>query len=286
MSHGLRSGLTAEEVLASKRDRRPIHTDMSFKRVSECQKQIRTDEAHQHDHCARCLLSLEPNKSQFGHGYLDRRNMPVVSAHRTVIVVSLENYNPRGSLVRADTCVFGLGELDSLGDNKSIATMIEEMTLPKSLLYYTLKLNPEHIQSNWGEIEIKHNLPLPYRSISEKERSRITDWVSELRGHPQVSKMNHRNLHSEWDHNQLLLFLLGIGNSEYEASLMLQHRHWRNSGVTTDSARIIATENGKNLAPYSASPQLRRILKIAGDELVMPFGSWDDGKKFLWREYP
>lgn len=285
MSTALRSGLTAEEVFASKRDRHPRHTNMSFKRISECQKHIVTSEGHLHVNCARCLMSLEKHKSKFGHGYLDRRNLPVISAYQTVILVSLEK-NPRGFILGADICVFGLSELDGLRDNQSIASMIEEMTLPEALIFHTLKLNPAHIQSNSYEFEIKHNLPLPYRSISDKERSRITDWVSELRGHPRASKQDHINLDSEWQHNQSFMFLLGIGHSEDEASLMLQYKPWGNFRFTPNLAGIIATQNGKKEAPYSASPQLRRTSKIAGDELVMPFGSWDEGKRFLWREYP
>lgn len=282
MNAALRSGMTAEEVFASKRDRRPRHTDMSFKRISECQKHIVKAEGHLHEHCVRCILSLERHKSQFGHGYLDRRNLPVISAHQTVILVSLENNNPARSIVRADICVFGLGELDGIRDNHSIASMIEEMTLPESLIFHTIKSNPEHSQCYPDEI--KCNLPLPYRSISDKEILRITDWVLELRGHARASRQDI--LFSEWEHNQSFMFLLSIGHSEDEASLMLQHKPWGNYQTTSDLARLIARQHGTKQTPYLPSAPLRRTSKIAGDELVIHFGSWEEGRRFLRRQYP
>ncbi|CAI7636422.1 unnamed protein product [Penicillium glandicola] len=286
MRAALQSGMTAEEVFASKRDRNPRHTDMSFKRISECQKNIVKVEGHLHEHCARCILSLERHKSQFGHGFLDRRNPPVISAYKTVILVSLENNNPASFIACADICVFGLGELDCARDNHSIASMIEEMTLPKSLIFHTIKSNPEHFQCYPDEI--KCNLPLPYRSISVKERLRITDWVLELRGHVRASSqdMDMDILSSEWKQNQSFLFLLSIGHSEYEASLMLEHKPWGNYQNTSDLARIIARQNGIKETPYFPSTQLRRTSKIAGDELVIHFGSWEEGTRYLWRQYP
>ncbi|KAJ5189060.1 hypothetical protein N7491_005384 [Penicillium cf. griseofulvum] len=282
MRAALRNGMTAEEVFASKRDRRPRHTDMSFKRISECQKHIVQAEGHLHEHCARCILSLEPHKSQFGHGYLDRRNLPVISTYKTVLLVSLEDRNPSGSIVCADICVFGLGELDGIRDNHSIASMIEEMTLPESLIFHTLKSNPEHSQCYPDEI--KRNLPLPYRSISDNERLRITDWVLELRGHAPASIQDIP--WSEWKQNQNFMFLLSIGHSEAEASLMLQHKPWGNFQATSDLARLIATQNGTKQTPYLPNAQLRRTSKIAGDELVVHFGSWEEGTRYLWRQYP
>lgn len=274
--------MTAEEVFASKRDRRPRHTDMSFKRISECQKHIVNAEGHLHEHCARCTLSLERHKSQFGHGFLDRRHIPVISAHKTVILVSLENDNPARSIVRADICVFGLGELDGIRDNHSIASMIEKMTLPESLIFHTIKSNPEHFQCYPDDI--KRNLPLPYRSISDKERLRITDWVLELRGHVRASRQDI--LSFEWEHNQSFMFLLSIGHSEDEASLMLQYKPWGNYKTMSDLARLIARQYGKKQTPYLPSAPSRRTSKIAGDELVIDFGSWEEGTRFLWQKYP
>lgn len=283
MSAALQSGMTAEEAFASKRDKHPRHTDMSFKRISESQKQIVKAEGHLHEHCARCILSHERHKSQFGHGYLDRRNLPKISAYQTVLIVSLENIYPRESITCADICVFGLGELDGLRDNHSIASMIEEMTLPEALIFHTIKSNPENLQS-YSDV-IKHNLPLSYRSISDEERSRITDWVFELRGHPRASTQH--TLHSEWEHNQSFMVLLSIGHSEGEASLMLQHKPWGQFPETGyNLARIIATQNGQKETSYLPSSQSRRTSKIAGDELVTRFGSWEEGRRFLWRQYP
>ncbi|WP_249872929.1 hypothetical protein, partial [Oceanobacillus saliphilus] len=50
--------------------------------------------------------------------------------------------------------------------------------------------------------------------------------------------------------------------------------------------RLIARQNGTKQTPYLPSAQLRRTSKIAGDELVIHFGSWEEGRRFLWRQYP
>jgi hypothetical protein len=148
----------------------------------------------------------------------------MISAYQKVLLVSLENNYQPEFIVRADICVFGFGELDGLRDNHSIALMIEEMTLPEPLIFHTIKSNIEHFQSSADLM--KHNLRLLYRSIFDEEIPRITDWVFELRGYPRASARNIP--HSEWEHDQNFMFLLSIGHSEKEASLMLQHKPWSN----------------------------------------------------------
>lgn len=75
---------------------------------------------------------------------MDRRNLPIISAYKTVILVLLENNNPPKSFIGADIYIFGLGELSSIRDNHSITLMIKEITLPKSLIFHTIKSNPKH----------------------------------------------------------------------------------------------------------------------------------------------
>lgn len=281
------SGMTADDVVALKRDRNPRHTDMSFKRISECRNQIMKFEAHSQDHCVRCRLSLERRKSPLGHGYLDTRNQPVVSGYQTVILVSLRadgTHGHTGHTGHPDICVFGLSELNELQDNQSFAAMIEEMTLPESLIFHTIQFTPDHVQDS--EDTFEHNLALPYRSITNQERSQITDWVLELRGHPQASKQNTRNFRAEWRHSQDLMFLLSVGHSEKEAWLLLKHKPWANFRSWSNLPSILAESNGKKVPRYWDNPHWRRKSTIAGDELVVPFATWEEGRDFLCREYP
>lgn len=280
-------GMTINDVLNHKRqrgERRPKHEDLSFKRISECQKQITIAEAHDSDHCARCLLSQEQNISSFGHGYLDHQNEPMMSSQQTIIVASLKANETRRMSGEPDTCVFGLNELSQLKNNASFAIMIEEMSRLRSFIFHTIQFDPGYSAATYDEV--KYNLPLPYRLISRQERSRITDWVRELQDYSPDSTQKILDYSKDWDYNQRFLFLLSMGHSKEEAFLLLEHKLWPNHSRYCTMASVINDVNKRKVSQDQNSFLLRKKLKIAGDQLVSGFASCEAARDLLHQEYP
>ncbi|KAJ6020763.1 hypothetical protein N7540_006267 [Penicillium herquei] len=277
-----KAGLTPNEAIKMGQ---PKHNDMLFKRVSECQKRITETQSHVDEHCARCLLSPEQDMSKLGHGYLDQRNEPEVSIHNTVLVASTKAADGSDfkSLDEADICVFGLTELSELGESDLFATMIEGMARPDSLIFHTIQFSPR--DSRASDCDIKYNLPLPYRLPTQNERSRIASWVRELWGSPPELKDGSLRYSSEWKNSREFMFLLRIGHSEEEASLLLTHKPWPSNLNGRNTIEIIKVINKKNIYRHDYST-LRKKSRIAGDNIVRRFASWENGRDFLNGEYP
>ncbi|KAE8339452.1 hypothetical protein BDV24DRAFT_135985 [Aspergillus arachidicola] len=271
MQAALRQGYTADEVFAMRRDESPRHGNMSWKRNSKQLTHIIEEECHTHDTCERCRRSLGTNLSPFGHGYLDTRNQPVLSAYGTVLVVSVcdisMSYKP-------EACVFALKSMGDLKDNMALSLMVEDLMQSK-LVYHTTKCGVSDIKSNEG---VKYNLPLPYRQIAQEDETLLMNWIRELRDEdhssPQPSQEKVNNI-------QKVIYYLSLGHLEHEAQALVQQNY--RFSTFNDMVSQVRQENWKH--NYDQISPHRKV-KLCGNDLTPRFTTWDDGKAFLRQHYP
>lgn len=97
--------------------------------------------------------------------------------------------------------------------------MIEDL-LQLGLIYHTI------LSAVSPTFDFRGNLSLPYRSVTSEERYLLENWTRELRGEPlstSRSNRSHRDLvktHAEIESTYRILYLLGIGHSEVEATVL------------------------------------------------------------------
>lgn len=199
---------------------RSIHTDTSWKRISEKRRVLKHD-SHDHSRCGRCIKGpMSSNISPFAHGYLDTRNQPVLSYYNAILVVSLqctghEVYFP-------DSCVFTLGNINEMKDNNRLLVTIKSL-LEDDLIYHTLKHDANYPPP---PSECMYNLPLPYRSVASEERFRLQKWIHEIQDenflkHKKDEAWEDPSKLHEWNSTLTLMHLLRAGYTDQEASHLM-----------------------------------------------------------------
>ncbi|EED23747.1 hypothetical protein TSTA_071440 [Talaromyces stipitatus ATCC 10500] len=141
--------------------------------------------------------------------------------------------------------------------------MIEDL-LQLGLVYHTIKCAVDDISPTF---DFRGNLPLPYRSVSGEERdeplsaSEIDKWRSQYAPLDEV-KSTYR-----------LMYLLGIGHSEEEATVLSE---------INESDLDFALHREK----YPGDSLSFKKIKLCGELPAQRFSSWDEGKEFLRHEHP
>jgi hypothetical protein len=273
----LKQGYTMKEIFDMKRDRPPKHTDTSWKRISHQRTHILEEELHIRSRCGRCTKSPERIISPFAHGFLDTRNQPILSDYDAILVVSLQYTGP-GKSPSFDSCVFALGKLHELKDNMGLSIMIDDL-IQGDLIYHTIKYD---VDESFGHY---YNLPLPYRSVTSKEKFRLHNWVRELRdqtllAHTEDKSGGKRSELDEGESTHSLMCLLRIGHTEQEASLYMNSRPGYSYNDIVDS---IARENDSR-GEWESFLSFR--VKLSVGALAERYSSWIEGKLFLKRVYP
>jgi hypothetical protein len=265
-------GYTRREVFEMRTEKPPKHTDPSWKRISEQTVKILEEYSHVHENCERCTMSPESNISPYAHGFLDTRNEPSLSGYNAVLVVSLHEHE-RGQY-KTDACVFALGEMQELAGNTGLSIMIEDL-LQRGLIYHTIMSATNDVSPTF---DFRGNLPLPYRSVTSEERYRLETWIKELRDEPlSTSNLDRRRSQRAESHEAestyRLMYLLGIGHSEEEATILSEI-----DKSNLDSAVYSEKSPG--------DPLSFKKIKLCGETPAERFTSWDEGKEFLRREHP
>ncbi|KAL4904045.1 hypothetical protein BDW74DRAFT_185747 [Aspergillus multicolor] len=274
----LHQGFTRDEFLVAKAGKQPKDTiDMSWKRVSEQRTNLINEEAHKSDLCERCCGKPETTMSPFAHGFLDTRNQPVLSDYGTALVMSLAD--PAKSNT-PDACVFALGPLHDLQDNLALSTMVEDL-MQCAKVYHTTKCDVKEMKVSGA---MHYNLPLPYRTTEKDMEFRLLNWIRELREEPLLDDEDLPS-YQAWTEEKYdpyhFLFYLSIGHLERQALLLAKRKaHW---GPVDSLISEVNRQHGKDL-PWFTDPH--KTVEVRGVDLVPRFSTWDDGLKFLKKEYP
>lgn len=257
-------GYTKRQVFEMRTIKPPKYTDTAWKRISEQPKILFEDYSHIREKCKRCTLSPESNISPYAHGFLDTRNVPFLSDYNAVLVVSL--YEPQSHQYKTDACVFALGEMHELVGNTGFSTMIEDL-LQLGLIYHTI------LSAVSPTVDSRGNLPLPYRSVTSEERYLLENWIRELRGEPLSTSRLDRSHRDLVKSTYRILYLLGIGHSEEEATELSEINESK-----FDSAIWREKYLGDSLS--------FKKIKLHGEITAQRFATWHEGKEFLKREHP
>jgi len=193
-----------------------------------------------------------------------------LSNYNAVLVVSL--YEPQRQQYKTDACVFALGEMQDLVGNTGFSTMIEGL-LQRGLIYHTI------LSAVSPTLDFRGNLSLPYRSVTSEERYLLENWITELKGEPlSASRLDrsHRDrvkAHAEIKSTYRILYLLGIGHSEEEATVLSKIDEWKFNSMISREKSLYDSLSFKKI-------------KLRGEITAQRFVSWDEGKEFLKREHP
>jgi hypothetical protein len=189
----------------------PKYTDTAWKRISEQPIYLFEEDLYIREKCKRCTLSPKSNISTYAHGFLDTRNVPFLSDYNEVLVVSLYEYQRQQ--YKTDACVFALGKMHELVGDTGFSTMIEDL-LQLGLIYHTI------LSAVLPTFDLRGNLSLPYRSVTSEERHLLENWIRELRGEPLSTSRLDRSHRDLVKSTYRILYLLGIGHSEKEATVL------------------------------------------------------------------
>jgi hypothetical protein len=190
----------------------PTPEDLSFIRNSERTRIVSEKDLHDEIQCARCILGSKYDTKLY---HITASGPNIFSAYGLELAISL-NLTGDGS-DKHDICLFAVSGLPEVADDRELAVIVEDL-FQSGHSYHTIRhpVPPiEYLQH--PDEDTLWNLPLHYWPLNCKERTDVTDWVSELSGLPISRPTKKWCVEIRWDRLQMLLYYIGKGKAWAEA---------------------------------------------------------------------
>lgn len=261
----------------------------SFERWSLKEKDLSSlDNVHSQNNCDRCRQVNEAANCPQIHGLVDQRG-----AEETLpsMILVCSSPAPEGELPLSFShghelqvaCLFVFDHSELFSGVVHLSSLLTDLVQAGSV-YHTIRhpLYPCYEESYMGndvrylDSYISWNLPLPYRPITKEEHLDLTTWIAEVDG-----SLQHTPSHPKTRAItiQPIIHCLRAGLTyDQTTSLLLDSNRF------SHIEEMIDAQYKALLVTNTYKPSIKKKkLKLAGDEVITIFTSWDHGSQHLAR---